>query len=76
MLSTAEMVKENKSSEVCVQCTYCTKGRRLGIIFCRCGNMLGGLTALQEKNAQMTIEKGFHVIQALLQLRIVEQVSR
>ena len=76
ILSKAEMVKRNTSSEVYVQCTYCTKRRRIGTNFCRCGKMLGGLTALQEKNAQMTIEKGSHVIQALVQLRIVEQVSR
>ena len=29
---------------------------------------------MQEKNAQVTIEKGSHVIQPLVQLRIVEQV--
>ena len=52
------------------------KRRRLGTFFCRCGKNLGGLTALQQKNAQMTIEKGSHVTRALVQLRTVEQDRR
>ena len=51
------MIRENKSSEVHVQCNCCTKRSRLGTIFCRCGEKLGGLTEIQEKNAQMTIQK-------------------
>ena len=51
-------------------------GSRLGPVFCRCGKKLGGLTAVQEKNAQVTIERGCQIIQSLVQLRIVEQVRR
>ena len=34
------------------------------------------MTELQEKNAQVTNVKGSQIIQALVQLRIVEQVTR
>ena len=33
------------------------KRSRLGTICCRCGDKLGGVTATQEKNAHMTIQK-------------------
>ena len=59
--STAEILKENKSSEVHAQSNCCTKRNRLRTMFCRCGKKLGRLRASQEINAQMTIEKGSHV---------------
>ena len=74
--STAEIIRENRSSEVNVQSNYCAERNRLGSIFCRCGKQLGGLAALQEINAQVTVEKGSKVTQTLVQLRIVEQVRR
>ena len=64
------------SSEVYVQRNYCNKRSRSGTIFCRCGKKLGGMTELQEKNAQVTNVKGSQIIQALVQLPIVEQVRR
>ena len=75
ILRTAEILKENKK-QIYFQCTSYTRRNRLGTIFCRCGKKLGELTDLQEKNAQMTIEKGSHVIRALVQLRVVEQTRR
>ena len=53
-----------------------TRRSRFGTVFCRCGQKLGGLTAVQEKNAQVTIEKGCPIIRSLVQLRITEQVIR
>ena len=67
--STAEIMRENKSSEVHVQCHYCTKRSILGTMFCREGKKLGGLTELQETNARITIEEGSRLIQSLEQLR-------
>ena len=52
------------------------KKNRLGTILCRCGKKLGGLRDVQEKNTPMTIEKGSHVIRAVVQPRIVEQTRR
>ena len=46
---------------------------RLGAIFCSCGKKLGGPHELQERNDQMTIERGSQVSKALTQLRIVAQ---
>ena len=66
--STAEIIKENRSSKVYVQCTCCSKRSRLGTVFCRLGKKLGGLAAVQEKNAQVTVEKGCQIIQSLVQL--------
>ena len=43
----------------------------LGTIFCICGKTLGGLKALQLKNAQVVFQQGVEVIQSLVQLRIV-----
>ena len=74
--STAEIIEENTSSEAFVQCHYCAERSRPGRVPCRCGKKLGGLTALQEKNAQVTCEKGCQIIQSLVQLRIAEQVRR
>ena len=74
--STADVIKEIRSSEVYVQCTCCSKRSTLGTVFCRCGKKLGGWTAVQEKNAQVIIEKGCQSIQSLVQLRITEQVRR
>ena len=48
----------------------------MGTVFCRCGKKLGGLAAVQENNAQVTIEKDCQIIQSLVQLRIIEQVRR
>ena len=70
------MIKENESSEVHVQSTHGTKRSRLGTIFCRCGNKHGGLAAVEEENARVTIEKGCQIIQSLVQLQITEQVLR
>ena len=75
--SKAEIQKENRSSESYVQCNkniWKYERNRFRTLFCKCGKTLGGLTALHEKNAQVTIEKGSHVIQSLVKLRIVEQV--
>ena len=66
--STAEIIKENGSSKVYVQCASYSKRSRLGTVFCRCGKKLGGLAAVQENNAQVTIEKGCQIIQSLVQL--------
>ena len=74
--STADVIKEIRSSEVYVQCTCCSKRSTLGTVFCRCGKKLGGWTAVQEKNAQVIIDKGCQSIQSLVQLRITEQVRR
>ena len=74
--STAEVLKENKRCEVYAQCNYCAKRTRFGSNFCRCGQMLSGLTELQDKNAQITLEKGSQIIQSLVQLRMVGQVRR
>ena len=52
--STAEILKENKRSEVYAQCNYGAERTRFGTIFCRCGKKPSGLTELQEKNAQIT----------------------
>ena len=38
--STAEILKENKRSEVYAQCNYCHKRTRFGSYFCRCGKKL------------------------------------
>ena len=43
----------------------------MGTIFCKCGKTLGGLKALQLKNAQVVFQQGVEVIQSLVQLRIV-----
>ena len=43
--------------------------------FCRSGKKLGGVAALHEKNAQVTLEEGCHIIQSLVQLRITEKKS-
>ena len=74
--SADEIVKDNKSSEVYVQCNCFTKRSRLGTVSCWCGKKLGGLAALQEKNAQVTNERGCHIIRSLKQLRTVEQGRR
>ena len=74
--STAEIIKENRSSEVYAQCTCCSKRSRWWTDFCRCGKKLGGWTAVQEKNAQVADENGCQFIQSLIQLRIAEQVQR
>ena len=66
--STAEIIKENRSSKFDVQCAYFSKRSRSGTVSCRCGKKLGGLTAVQEKNAQFTLEKGCHIIQSPVQL--------
>ena len=73
---TAEIFKENQSSEVYAQCTYCSKRSRFATVFCKCGKKLGGLTAKQEKNDQVTVEEGCQIIQSLVQLRITKQVGR
>ena len=65
--STAEIIKENRSSEVCSQGTCCSKRSRVGTDFCRCGKKLGGWTAAQEKNAQVTDENGCQFTQSLVQ---------
>ena len=73
LLITAEFFfNDNKDYEIYVQCNWCTKGSTKGTIFW-CGQTHSGCTALQVKNAQMTIEKGSQVIRALVQLRIVDQ---
>ena len=59
-----------------VSVTFVPKEADVGPVFGRCGKKLGGLTVLQEKNAQVTIEKGCQIIQSLVQLRLVEQVRR
>ena len=55
IFSTAEIMKENKSSEVYVQYTYFSTRSRLVL---QCGMKLGGLTAVMEKCTQVTIEIG------------------
>ena len=74
--SSAEIIKENRSSEVHAQCTCCSKRSRWWTDFCRRGKKLGGWQAVQEKNAQVTDENGCQFIQSLVQLRIAEQVQR
>ena len=70
---TAEEKKKQKQRSLrSMQVLY--QKSRLGTVLCRCGKKLGGLTAVQEKNAQVTNEKGSHLIQPLVQLRIVEEV--
>ena len=41
----------------------------------RCGKKLVGLTDSQEKNAQLTFEKGSRIIGALVHLRFVEKTD-
>ena len=69
-------MEKNKSSEVHAQYDCCTRKIGLGTIFSRCGKKPDGLTVAQETHVQVAIEKGFHVIQSLMELRIVEQVRR
>ena len=49
---------------------------RFGTVLCRCGKKLGGLTAVQAKNAQVTIEKACQIIQSPVQLQNTERVRR
>ena len=44
--------------------------------FSASGKKLDGLTAEKEKNAQVTVEKGSHLVRSLVHLRVVQQVRR
>ena len=66
--SRPEHSQSNQTSEVYVQCTWCTRYSRIGTIFCRCGKKIGWPTQIQEKNARMTIEEGSQVINALISI--------
>ena len=50
--------------------------KQIGNSFVQNGKKLDGLTAVQEKNAQVTVEKGFHLVRSLVHLQNVEQVRR
>ena len=60
--STAEIIKRAKNSEVHAQCNYCPKKTQIGNSFLQMWKNLGGLTALQETNARVTIERGSQII--------------
>ena len=57
IFGTAEIIKENKKA---AKSTF--QRSRLGTVFCRCGKKLNGLTAVQEKTAQVPTEKGCQII--------------
>ena len=50
--------------------------KQIGNSFVQNGKKLDGLTAVQEKNAQVTVEQGSHLVRSLVHLRNVEQVRR
>ena len=74
---TAEIIKENRSSEMYAQCTCVVPKEADGEqISADVERSLADGTAVQEKNAQVTDENGCQFIQSLVQLRIAEQVQR
>ena len=72
--STAEIIEENKSSEVHVQCNYCTKRKQIRNSVLQMWKEAWRIDSVTRQ--ERSSDKGCQIMEALVQLRIVEQVRR